>query len=271
MLVSLSAGVTRVTRLVSPKDLPGQTFRENVMLKTLSAAVLGLMCGSAYARSIDAPSLKAGDSWVYAETVETGPQGFSSKNIVMTVERVSSQSMLVSTKQDGSNQPPVESLVGLDWSRSRDINGKQQVVNRPLEFPLSEGKKWTVEYTERNPNRLHTSESFHNDYVVSGWEDVQVPAGKFKALKIEAEGQWSAMLAPVTVGGAQAVATPGQVTTVSNAQRAAARPASGRLYKAFWYVPEEKRFVKSVEEYYDNKGVRSQRFSEELKSSKMAG
>ncbi|MCU1741919.1 MULTISPECIES: hypothetical protein [Pseudomonas] len=241
------------------------------MLKTLSAAVLGLMCGSAYAQSVDAPSLKAGDSWVYAETVETGPQGFSSKNTLMTVERVSSQTMLVSSKQDGSNQPPVESLTGLDWSRSRDINGKQQVVNRPLAFPLSEGKTWTVEYTELNPNRQHSSETIHNDYVVTGWENVEVPAGKFKALKIESEGQWSAMLVPVAVAGAQAVVTPGQVTTISNAQRVAARPASGRLYKAFWYVPEQKRFVKSVEEYYDNKGVRSQRFSEELKSSKLAG
>ncbi|WP_218177574.1 hypothetical protein [Pseudomonas gingeri] len=241
------------------------------MLKTLSAAVLGLICGSAYAQSVDAPPLKAGDSWVYTDTVETGPQGFSSKNTLMTVERVDSHSVLISAKQDGSNQPPVETMVGLDWSRSRDINGKQQVINRPLNFPLSEGKTWAVDYTELNPNRLHSSETFHNDYVVTGWEDVEVPAGKFKALKIEADGQWSAMLAPVAVGGAQAVATPGRVTTVSTAQRVAARPVSGRLYKAFWYVPAEKRFVKSVEEFYDTKGVRSQRFTEELKSSKITG
>lgn len=241
------------------------------MLKTLSAAVLGLICSSAYAQSVDAPALKAGDSWVYVEKVETGTQGFSSKNTLLTVERVDSHALLVSAKPDGSNQAPVETTVGLDWSRSRDINGKQQLVNRPFEFPLSEGKKWTIEYTELNPNRGHTSETFHNDYVVTGWEEVQVPAGKFTALKIEAEGQWSAMLAPVVVGGAQIVATPGQVTTVSNGQRAAARPISGRIYKAFWYVPAEKRFVKSVEEYYDVKGVRSQRFTQELSSSKVAG
>lgn len=241
------------------------------MLKKLSAAVLGLMCCSAYAQSVDAPPLTAGDSWVYAETVETGPQGFSSKNTLITVERVDSHNVLISTKQDGSNQPPVESMVGLDWSRSRDINGKQQVINRPFEFPLSQGKKWTVEYTELNPNRLRSSETFHSDFVVTGWEYVQVPAGKFMALKVESEGQWSAVLAPVAVGGVQAVATPGRVTTVSNAQRIAPRTISGRLYKSFWYVPSEKRFVKAVEEYYDIKGVRSQRFTEELRSSKMAG
>ncbi|MDB6048988.1 MAG: hypothetical protein JWR17_1734 [Pseudomonas sp.] len=241
------------------------------MLKTLSAAVLGLMCCSAYAQSVDAPLLKAGDSWVYAETMETGPQGFSSKNTLIKVERVDSHNVLISAKQDGSNQPPVESLVGLDWSRSRDINGKQQVINHPLDFPLSQGKKWSVEYTELNPNRARTSETFHNDFVVTGWEEVQVPAGKFTALKIESEGQWSAVLAPVAVAGAQAVATPGMVTTVANAQHAAARPISGRLYKAFWYVPAQKRFVKSIEEYYDTKGVRSQRFTNELSSSKVAG
>jgi hypothetical protein len=240
------------------------------MFRRLSAAVFGLLCFSAYAQSVDAPSLKAGDSWVYTDTTETGQQGFSRKDQDISVERVDSNGMLVSVKEDGSSQAPVEKMVGLDWSRSRDINGKQEVVNRPLAFPLREGKKWTVEYTETNPNRAHSSETFHCDYVVTGWEDIQVPAGKFKALKIESEGQWTAVLAPAVVGGTRAIGTPGAVTMVTQSQRVTPRTISGRLYKAFWYVPAEKRFVKSVEEYYDTKGVRSQRLTEELASSKMA-
>jgi hypothetical protein len=241
------------------------------MLRRLSIVVLGLICCSAHAQSVDQPVFQSGDSWDYVETVETGQLGFSRKQETVTVERVDSSGILVSVKQDGSNQPPVESMTNLDWSRSRDVNGKQEVVNRPFDFPLREGKKWTVEYTELNPNRQHSSETVHNDYVVTGWEDVQVPAGKFRALKIESEGQWSAVVAPAVVGGTQAVATPGAVTTITQAQHVGGRTVSGRLYKAFWYVPAEKRLVKSVEESYDDKGVRSQRITWELSSSKVAG
>lgn len=45
---------------------------------------------------------------------------------------------------------------------------------------------------------------------------------------------------------------------------------SGRTYKAFWYVPEVKRCVKSVEEYYAHGGVRSESYTSELESFKLA-
>lgn len=241
------------------------------MVKRSVAVVLVLLCGPVFAQSLDLPSLKAGDSWVYTDTTESGTQGWARKDQVITVERVDSDSVLVEVKQDGSSQPPVEQMTGLDWSRSRDINGKQEVINRPLAFPLHQGKKWTVEYTELNPNRMHASETFHSDYVVTGWEDVQVPAGKFKALKIEAEGQWTAVLAPAVASGTGTLGTPGAVTMVTRVQRVAPRTVSGKLYKVFWYVPAEKRFVKSVEEYYSSKGIRSQRYTEELASSRLAG
>jgi hypothetical protein len=231
----------------------------------------GLLCGTVCAQSVQAPALKAGDSWVYVDTVESGPQGWSRKNETVTVERIEGDSVLVANKQDGSSQPAVEHLVGLDWSRSRDVNGKQQVVNRPLAFPLTQGKKWRVEYTEANPNRQHTSETFGSEYTVVGWEDVQVPAGAFKALKIEAQGQWSAVVAPSVSSDARGHVDADGAVSVSQSQVTHPHTASGRLYKAFWYVPEQKRFVKSVEEYYDSKGVRSSRYTEELQSSKLAG
>jgi hypothetical protein len=231
----------------------------------------GLLCGTVCAQSVQAPALKAGDSWVYVDTVESGPQGWSRKNETVTVERIEGDSVLVANKQDGSSQPAVEHLVGLDWSRSRDVNGKQQVVNRPLAFPLTQGKKWRVEYTEANPNRQHTSETFASEYTVVGWEDVQVPAGAFKALKIEAQGQWSAVVAPSVSSDARGHVDADGAVSVSQSQVTHPHTASGRLYKAFWYVPEQKRFVKSVEEYYDSKGVRSSRYTEELQSSKLAG
>ena len=48
-----------------------------------------------------------------------------------------------------------------------------------------------------------------------------------------------------------------------------AEPVEGRTYKAFWYVPSQRRWVKSVEEYYSSNGVRSERYTTELESSKL--
>ena len=69
-------------------------------------------------------------------------------------------------------------------------------MNRPLSFPLSEKTAWDVVYTEDSPNKIHKSGKFDNHFTVAGFETVEVPAGKFRALKVEAEGQWEAELAP---------------------------------------------------------------------------
>ncbi|MBD8874372.1 hypothetical protein IHE47_16260 [Rhodanobacter sp. DHB23] len=232
-----------------------------------------MCCNSICAQTIDAPQLKPGDTWVYSNTRQAGSRGWDNKVTVSTLERIEGDRILVGTKQQDSTQSPTERTYGLDWSRSRDVDGKQTVVNQPLDFPLKTGKKWEVGYTETNPpsNKSHSSETFNETYTVKGWEDVQVPAGKFKAVKIEAEGQWTAVMARAAVGGTRTVATAEGVTAVSQAGRIDPRTVSGRLYKAFWYVPADKRFVKSVEEYYNADDVLSQRYTEELVSFKPAG
>ncbi|MCW2236195.1 hypothetical protein [Azospirillum canadense] len=62
----------------------------------------------------------------------------------------------------------------------------------------------------------------------------------------------------------------GSVTMITKAQNTRATTATGRTYKAFWYVPDVKRWVKSVEEYYGDNGVRNERYTNELESFKPA-
>ena len=166
--------------------------------------------------------------------------------------------------------PPSEQLAGPDWSRRRSVNGAETVVNEPLSFPLSIGKSWQIEYTEAHPNRVHSSEHFRTPYKVIGWEDVTVPAGTFHALKIEAEGQWSAIMAPAVTNVSGARVDAQGATTVMQSSRAGGATFSGRTYKAFWYVPSVKRWVKSVEEYYDTNERRTERYTDELESYKVA-
>jgi len=44
------------------------------------------------------------------------------------------------------------------------------------------------------------------------------------------------------------------------------RETTGRLYKAFWYVPEVKRWVRSIEEDCSSTGVRNARYTMELET-----
>lgn len=219
------------------------------------------------AQSANAPTLKAGDTRTYVPSIETAPSGWRQSHDEISVLRTTSDHIYYETKQDGST-PPSELIAGVDWSRERNVNGNEVVVNRPFSFPLSTGKTWDLQVTEAHPNVKFDSETMDMKFKVVGTESVEVPAGKFEAIKVEAEGQWTSELAQSQSAVAGVVNNQGGTTIVSQTQRIGQQPVTGRLYKAFWYVPQAGRWVKSVEEYYGSNGVRSQRYTIELESFK---
>jgi hypothetical protein len=235
-----------------------------------SALLLLTLCAplTCIAQSIAAPELKPGDTWTYTSTLEKGTNGWRQTHEEITLLRTTDSHVYYSSKQTGSTQGPNEVIAGADWSRERNVNGNDVVVNKPLAFPLSTGKSWDVQYTEANPNKTFSSETWDTKYKVGGVETVEVPAGKFQAIKIEAEGDWRAQVAP-SHSVVQAVQTQqGTATAVSQIRNTAPATVTGRTYKAFWYAPEVGRWVKSVEEYYGSNGVRSERYTNELESFK---
>ncbi len=234
-------------------------------------AILGaLASGSALAQdNVVAPTIQPQDSWSVRETNEVKGV-WKQTNLDLTVIRADSAGILLSTKLSGTDQAPVERLVGADWSRFRGVNGKEQVVNRPLDFPLNIGKSWDVGYAEDHPNRAHARETFDTKMKVIGWESITVPAGTFRALKIEGEGHWSADIAPAVTAAAVTRADQQGAASVLQTDRVVAGTVGGRLYKAFWYVPEVKRYVKTDEEYFDANGVRTEQAMEELTAFKVA-
>ena len=237
------------------------------LLFTLSGIVLSASC---LAQAIDAPVLKTGDDWIYKNTTEIGANNWTQTKLEVKVVRVTASSLYYSDKVSGSSQAERESIAGTDWSRIRSVNGKETVVNRPFSFPLTKGKTWEINYKEDHPNSQHIYEQWTTKYTVVGYETIEVPAGKFNALKIEAEGNWIAENSPAqsVVQGAS-TNTDGAIL-LTQVQKAVSGPITGRTYRAFWYVPEIKRWVKSVEEYYSSGGQRSSRYTGELESFKAA-
>ncbi len=215
--------------------------------------------------AIDAPVLRAGETWHYKNATEQ--QGrFAETHDEVSIVRLQGDAVVLKSHQVDSTLQPTEVLMGSDWSRFRSVDGKEQVVNRPFDFPLVPAKKWTVDYSETHPNRDHASEHFTTNYRVVGSERVTVPAGTFDAIKVEATGKWTATMAPALVGSVVTRSDEQGAAIVNRLDRRPSGEATGRLYKAYWYVPAVKRAVKVVEEYYSSGGVRNESRTSELES-----
>lgn len=235
---------------------------------------VSLASGAAYAQSADVPSIKEGDRWVYsvkAEQNQNGALTASSRRFEAWIVRVGSHSFVMANKAGDSNLPPHEASLNPDWSTSAVFNGEEKVVSRPYAFPLSPGKSWDSDSTQPHPapgvkslrNKVH--------YTVLGWEEVTVPAGKFKALKIEMEGTWFKEFDAQGPSANSTVHTSGagQMATVTSQPAHTPDPVGGRMYKLTWYVPEVKRDVKTISEDYGPTGTVIHRTTAELESYKV--
>lgn len=231
--------------------------------------VLAALPAFAQDAPVQLPVLHAGDAWTYRITTEKG-QNWNQSRDELSITRVTSSTIYFLMKPVNSTQAAREAFATREWGRVRDVNGKETIVNQPLSFLLARGKTWDLSYTEQKPNPAHKYERFENHFVVVGFEDIEVPAGKFHALKIESEGTWHAETDPSQTV-TQGARTSEQSSTLSTQiQKTESREVSGKTYKAFWYVPNVNRWVKSVEEYYSSGGTRNERYTQELETYKLA-
>ena len=93
----------------------------------------------------------------------------------------------------------------------------------PLRFPLAKGNSWSFDYSIPSKNLIVSQTA-----TVGGWEQVTVPAGRFRAVRITHEGTYSAKEAVGSFSW------------------------TGRISETYWYAPEIRRVVQR--EYLDTKG-----------------
>jgi hypothetical protein len=223
------------------------------ILRILALSAFCAASASAFAEEFQQPKFTPEDTWVYHEKAQRGAK-VNEVDVELSVVRSEGDDLLVAAKPAGSSQAPRQTMYKSDWSRFRGINGVETIVMRPLSFPLSVGKSWSVEYTEINPDAAHSKEQFTIPFKAVAWEDVETPAGKFKALKIVANGNWVADVVARTridtgVAGAPGAAQMSRQDVVQGPRR-----IEGRVYHAIWYVPAVKRWVKSIDETFSSDG-----------------
>jgi hypothetical protein len=238
------------------------------LLPTLAVlAALGA-AASVHAQEATLPSVKAGDKWVYNVTIDAPPKGSTTRKWESSVVRAGSSGVVLARKPVDSNLPPKEIAIETDWSRRASINGKLTTVAKNFDFPLRVGKTWELAVTDEKPNDKVKLAKRTYQYRVVGWEEIKVAAGTFNALKIEADGEWYAEFLPTNaVAGSRLEAGAAGSRVIAESHKPTTpKPATGKYYKAFWYVPEVKREVKSVEETFSSQGNISNRTTAELDS-----
>jgi len=164
------------------------------------------------AAQVPRPDVKVGDSWTYRrmDYDANQPRGIYTMRVVFAERGVIQVVSLY-----GKKEREVDTTYTADWNA---VNTLGRVFNPHtgwFKFPLQVGDTYKASY-----EIIRTNKQVHgrNERLVKvvGWEELQVPAGKFRALKIVSEGRYTR-------------------TDVSG---------SGTSRNVIWYVPEVKRWVK---------------------------
>lgn len=204
-------------------------IRVFIALLLIGAPVLST--GQSDARIVK-PEVRVGDSWTYRSTNIFGSGTHVHEDRVsFTDDKVI---LLVSTSKNDEKE--ADSSWTSDWNAVTSVGG---VMYRPnagvFRFPLRIGDRHDVRYEQLRPRVTAVESSTTGSVKVVGWETVEVPAGKFRAMKVEV------------------------VSTVRPSDSSRAYPRD----LTYWYVPEVRRWVK-----YQGTTPRN-RFSSELLEYKL--
>ena len=196
--------------------MPSLVIRSIVAIGTLVLAVSAVGAAETDA-PVSKPEVKVGDSWTYRwiDYVTTTERTTFKASVTFVGADVI---LLVSTfpKQETSDLERDSSWTS-EWNARGTSTGRvYQPHSGMLRFPLKPGATYETKFelAAQRGSTVHTK--YEATVKVVGWEDVVVPAGKFRALKVEARGTF-------------------QRLDIS---------AKGWIKQDFWYVPEVKRWVK---------------------------
>jgi len=159
---------------------------------------------------VQAPELKAGDSWTYTLTSNVSRRVALVAQLSVTA--VSPDGFTVEGMRLDTAAPVEVSFWDSQWNR---MHGQYVPTKKNFEFPLDVGKRWAMEYTRATTDGRGVI-SFDGEATVSGWEQVTVKAGTFDTLRIETRTKW----------------------------QIAGNGATGQDLETYWYAPKAKRLVK---------------------------
>jgi len=192
-------------------------------LVALGLALIFPACALAQqAAPIAKPEVKVDDRWIYRRADHRAkPPVFTYEMRVTFVDARAIHAVLArqgrGKETDATWTPEWNSVVSVD-------EGVVELEAGLLQFPLSVGRAYKAAWQNRRPRAGAFHVRHERTVKIAGWEEIEVPAGRFRALKVEAEGTY----------------------------RRLDTPKGDWARNAVWYVPQVKRWVKSI--YKDAQG-----------------
>jgi hypothetical protein len=156
---------------------------KRVFVALFLAALPGLVAAQSDARVVR-PEIRVGDSWTYRGTNLLGP---GTQEHVSRVSYVDDKViLLVSTRKSDSKE--FDSSWTSEWNAVTSYSGRMFRPHAGLfRFPLLIGDKYEVKAEWLEPRTKVIEGALTGTVTVVGWEPVEVPAGKFRAMKLETE------------------------------------------------------------------------------------
>lgn len=197
-------------------------FRTGLLVAVLAAAPV-------FAADVAAPTLTAGDTWTYRHI--DGYNKLAVGTVTSIVQTSGARDIRLVTSSTAGTTQSESTYSGPGLLASGILSARAEgKMNPPLKltpYPLREGEKWT-QHVVRSDAMSKEPRSMEIRGKVIGWETVKVPAGEFRALRIE---RW-----------------------INLADYDAFRGPTWR-WEIEWYSPDVKGPVKVqvFEEYFDNR------------------
>jgi hypothetical protein len=170
---------------------------------------------------VPAPQLQVGDEWNY-EIVDLWQGGQLARRRARVASLQGDRAVVALETQRANEWRRRDRSMTVDMRTLTEIKPAQPTFFQ-FDFPLKPGKSWHFEYPNDAPKRAtNTVERWGH---VTGWESVTVPAGTFRALRIEIKERrlW----------------------------QAGDGVFPDHQFHTFWYAPEVKTFVRFEMEHRD--------------------
>jgi hypothetical protein len=130
------------------------------------------------------PLIEVGDKWTYRGTNILGSDA-EEYDVEVASVRGDLIQVVCTRRRDGKE---ADAIYTGEWSSSSTCDG---FISRPpsryLRFPLIPGTSYPVKFTIHRARKFKHTNEVEGKVVVKGWEHVEVPAGRFRVLRVEAD------------------------------------------------------------------------------------
>lgn len=189
----------------------GVSLCRSATMAVVFAGISSAVC--AQSGPVERPVLKPGTEWVYKVDNSKRNRPGPAAELKRVIKEVSDKDYTIEISTGGNTRVGAMSLDLNPFSEGLTSSGRTSSPLPYFAFPLEPGKTWkgVVDYPSPFGSLMI---NVNMTTRALDWEEITVPAGKFRALKIEANGR--------SVGG----------------------PINGTRKVTLWYAPEVANYVR---------------------------